>query len=359
MIWLCSAAAGILLFIVSVPLTFDRGEPDAGYMSFQIYSGIAALVLLAVSLRCGRQFATLATVMIGATSVPGFAAALVTTVRASRSGPVSVAVRAGLLLFVGGSVSLLLDPAGWSPAMAAATAVLAVVMVVVGRILASRDRQRREIAELRRESVRTTERMRIARDIHDSLSHRLSLIAIHSGVLEYRDDLTPAQTKDAVSTVRTQAEAASADLGEIIGTLRIPHDSDRTPKNPEEVLVAAAKSGQSVDLPDGFPSQESLEQGFTTAGMTTVDAMLKECLNNASRYAPGTTTTVVAGTTDETLRITVSGPRGSSRPGAGSTGYGLIGLRERAELIGGTLGVDDGLNRFAVTLTVPWQGGRR
>jgi signal transduction histidine kinase len=355
--------AGIVLLTVSVPLTFDREEPDAGYMSFQLYSGITALVLLAVSLRRGRRFATLATVLVGAVSVPGCVAALVATVRASRYGSGGLAARVGLLLFVGASLSLVLDPAGWSPASAAAAAVLAVIMVAVGRVLASRDRQRREIAELRRQSVRTAERMRIARDIHDSLSHRLSLIAIHSGVLEYRDDLTADQTREAVSTVRAQAEAASADLGEIIGTLRVPRDSDgdRAPKNPGEVLAAAVRSGQCVDLPDGFPSQEILGDGLGAAGLATVDAMLRECLNNASRHAPGTTTTVRAEVTGATLEVTVAGPYGGRRPttgSTGSTGYGLVGLRERAELAAGTLRVSEGADRFTVVLTVPWQGGR-
>lgn len=190
------------------------------------------------------------------------------------------------------------------------------------------------------------------------MSHRLSLIAIHSGVLAYRDDLTPTQVREAASTVRDQAEEASTDLRDIIGALRIPRGNGRTRQNPGEVIREARDAGQRIDTPDAFPSQTDLDGGLTVAGVGAVDAMLRECLNNASRHAPGTTTTVTGGVTGSTLSVSVVNPRTDAGAAVDTSGFGLQGLAERADLAGGRLDVEKTVGHFTVILTLPWQGGR-
>ena len=81
------------------------------------------------------------------------------------------------------------------------------------------ERAEREQA-LRVEQAQANERARIAREMHDVLAHRMSLVAMHAGALAYRTDLSPEQTRHAAEVIQANAHRALADLREVLGLLR-------------------------------------------------------------------------------------------------------------------------------------------
>ncbi|MFI6581615.1 sensor histidine kinase [Embleya sp. NPDC050493] len=229
---------------------------------------------------------------------------------------------------------------------------LITIAVVTGMLIRSqrqltaswreRARQAEEGQRLRVEEARHLERERLAREMHDVLAHRISLLAIHAGALEYRAGATPEEAR-AAEVIRQCAFEALEDLREVIGVLRAHPDETEgnEPERPQPVLS---------DLPALI--EESRQAGTTVqldladlpsvSGRTGRHAyrIVQEGLTNARKHAPGAHVHVlVAPAPEDGLAIEVVnrlplGPTSSGIPGAGA---GLIGLRERVALIGGRL----------------------
>lgn len=369
LIWLGAAVTGVLLLLFSVPVLYDWQDPDtlpddrnlalARFLGLQIYTGIASLALFAVSLSRGRRPAMLLTVFLGAVGALGAVASVVALVRLSRHGRPRDAVCGGVAVGAGGLLGLILDPDGVAAGELVLLLVVAVVTVSLGRFWASRDANEHELDRLRMEQVVAEDRLRLARDIHDSLSHRLGLIAIHSGALDYRGDLSGAQTTDAIATIRHQSEAASNDLRDIITALRITREDEDEQRTPGHVIEEARERGTVVEVSAGFPDDVLVESGLSALAMSALGAMLRETLNNADRHAPGVRVSVGSDVSEGSLTVSVSNPVGGGTRGDGavaSSGFGLVGVRERAVLAGGHLRVSDAGEHFAVTIGLPWQG---
>jgi signal transduction histidine kinase len=245
------------------------------------------------------------------------------------------------------------------------TGVLVAIGMYIGarRELVATLRDRAERAEeeqtLRVAQARSNERARIAREMHDVLAHRISLVAMHAGALGYRSDLTPDEAAEAAGVIRDNAHRALADLREILGVLR----EDRPAGEPERpqptlhdldaLIDDERRAGATIRL------RNRLRQGDELAESVGRNAyrILQECLTNARKHAPNTTVDIViAGRPGASLILLVSNPMpvGSvhAAPGAG---LGLVGLAERAELAGGRLDhrVARG-RRFVVRAQLPW-----
>src|SRR5699024_1667669 len=99
--------------------------------------------------------------------------------------------------------------------------------------------ERAEVAEReqeqRVEAARTTERSRIAREMHDVLAHRISLIAMNAGILSYREDLPQEQVREIAGTVRDNADQAVQELRAVLGVLRGSDEPDQ-PRGPQPDL---------------------------------------------------------------------------------------------------------------------------
>ncbi|GCE02374.1 sensor histidine kinase [Embleya hyalina] len=205
-----------------------------------------------------------------------------------------------------------------------------------------RARQAEEGQRLRVEEARHLERERLAREMHDVLAHRISLLAIHAGALEYRAGASPEEAR-AAEVIRQCAFEALEDLREVIGVLRAhpDDDGDGEPERPQPVLndlpaliEESRLAGATVDL--------DLANLPSVSGRTGRHAyrIVQEGLTNARKHAPGARVRVlVAPAPDDGLAIEVVnrlplGHRPTAIPGAGA---GLIGLRERVALIGGRL----------------------
>lgn len=212
----------------------------------------------------------------------------------------------------------------------------------------AREARRRAVEqELRTEQARADERARIARDMHDVLAHKVSLIALHAGALEVGPGAAAAQVRDGAALIRVTAREALDDLRTVLGVLR--GTDDDPPDDLASVVAEAVRAGQPVTLHD---------DAGTLPGPTArvVHRVAREALTNARKHAPGGPATVSVRRGDAQVTVTVD-DAGSQRPPLGlpGSGTGLAGLAERVRLVGGTLDAGPGADGgWRVRAVVPW-----
>ncbi|MEU1850567.1 histidine kinase [Streptomyces sp. NPDC019990] len=226
-------------------------------------------------------------------------------------------------------------------------------------LLSLRDRARRAETEarLRAEQAQRLAREAIAREMHDVLAHRLTLLSVHAGALEFRPDAPPAETARAAGVIRESAHDALQDLREIIGVLRAGEPDDTGRPQPTlaalDTLVAECReAGMKVML-----HQVTDPAAVPASVGRTAYRIAQEGLTNVRKHAPGAEVTVsVTGAPGDGLTVCVRNPppEGEVPPVPGS-GQGLIGLTERATLAGGRL--EHGHTHeggFEVRAWLPW-----
>jgi signal transduction histidine kinase len=238
-------------------------------------------------------------------------------------------------------------------------------------VVSLRDRAERAEAEqqLRVAQARALERTRIAREMHDVLAHRISLLSLHAGALEIRPDAAPAEVAGAAGVIRASAHRALQDLREVIGVLREDTDSEAAPERPQPTLDGlgaladeSRAAGMSVTL-DIRVDPAAVPDG---TGRTAY-RIVQEGLTNARKHAPGTAVGVaVTGGAGDGLTVEVRNRWPIARAGAAGipadnpgaipgAGTGLVGLAERATLAGGRLahGRTDA-DEFLLSAWLPW-----
>ncbi|MBQ1070344.1 two-component sensor histidine kinase, partial [Micromonospora sp. D75] len=200
------------------------------------------------------------------------------------------------------------------------------------------------------ERVRLRERARIAQDMHDSLGHDLSLIALRAGALELAPDLSPAH-RAAAGELRASVAAATERLHDVIGVLREEHTLRPPGETVTDVVDGARGAGMTVDL-------RADDADLPPLAAHAAQRVVREALTNAARYAPGAPVTVdVARTADAvTVAVVNAPPPAGPLPGPPSHGSGLLALRERVRLTGGTLDAGPRDGGWAVTARVPLVG---
>ncbi|GAA3554943.1 histidine kinase [Nonomuraea rosea] len=294
--------------------------------------------------------------------VGGACAVAVFTVAVHRpfkiSGPITLLGLVTLVPYV-----MLRPQEDLSPAGGAVLGVAIVLTIFAWGIVIRARRQLvwslRKQAETAAGDARRSERERIAREMHDVLAHRLSMLSLHAGALEFRPDAPAGEIARAAGAIRTNAHLALQDLREVIGVLRHAQSGtdDLVPDRPQPTLA---------DLP-------ALVEECRQAGMDVrldlraADApehlgrnlyrIVQEALTNARKHAGGAPVAVtVAGERGKGLSAEVRNPLWARHPlrlpGAGA---GLIGLTERAELSGGRLehgATPEG--EFLVRAWLPW-----
>ena len=208
-------------------------------------------------------------------------------------------------------------------------------------------RSLRAQADRAADEARAAERRRIAREMHDVLAHRLSLLSVHAGALEFNPDAPAEEVAAAAGVIRESAHSALDELREVIGVLREDGGESLTqPPQPtladlaaliEESRAAGMRITAAIELGDAAPP---------AAVGRTAYRIAQEGLTNARKHAPGAAVTLDgrrarrAGCTSRCAASrAVAVGAGPALPGAGT---GLIGLAERVSLAGGELehGVD-------------------
>lgn len=257
---------------------------------------------------------------------------------------------------------------GWSsPAVVLLIAgVLAgLVRIWKRQLAASRDRYAR-LQEAQEEATRRAveeERARIAAELHDVVTHNVSVMVIQAGAARKVMDAAPERSKEALLAVEAGGRAAMAELRHVMGLLAGP-DTGR-PDTPADGLEPQPGLGQldaltervrAVGTPVGVAVSlppDPLPPGVDLAAYRVV----QEALTNTIKHAPGAEASVMIGYTDDSLEIEVTdtGDAHDSPPADGN-GRGLIGLRERLAVYGGELTAGPTLaGGYRIKARVPWR----
>ncbi|QEU96759.1 sensor histidine kinase [Streptomyces kanamyceticus] len=313
---------------------------------------VCSVALLALPLRHRFPLSTLAvTLPATVTEYLWLPAMLAMFVVACRASP-RVIGGCGVLLFAAALVP-------WPPAalldhsrpevltMVEGAGLLSLGPIVLGLLIRTRDELRHRLADLAAtqhrerwlESQRavTRERARLARDMHDTVSHHVGIIAVQSGVLS-ATERDGARRAD-IEVVREHSVRALEELRDMVGVLR----------GTDAGAAAAVGRTRLADL-HGLTAESLLDVGvrIAVAPGTSWDPALEavafrivqEALNNVRKHAPGAPVQVSVLTPEghDALVVEVSnGPPGTDRtaPALPAGGHGLVGLRERAALVGG------------------------
>ncbi|MCQ9133737.1 sensor histidine kinase [Streptomyces hilarionis] len=214
------------------------------------------------------------------------------------------------------------------------------------RALAADVEHLRVEAQLREEAARVAERSRIAAEMHDVLAHRLSLIALHTGVLATRGDTLPGPVAERLALLRDASTEALADLRDVLGVLRTPGVAPNAagvvpapvPGDVRQLVDDARAASQRIAVtihgrPEDAPTTHRL----------AVYRIAQEALTNARKHADGTLVTMTIDYRPPATLVEVTNPAGpAGRAAAVGSGYGLVGLRERVGALGGRLDAGPG-----------------
>jgi len=336
-----------IIFVVAVLLSlflYDSGEHDPispTLLAVDFWSGIALCFTLWFRRRWPVHLAILATVVTVYSDAAG-AASLVLVMSVAIYRP----IRTTLWVFLANVVSVLIyveirqkaEPWGFTIGFA-----MAIYLAVVGWGLYIRSRRQllqtlrdradraETVAKLQAQQAQLRAREELAREMHDVLGHRLSLLSVHAGALAYRPDASAEEVGGAAEIIRASAHQALQDLREVIGVLRAPVGELPQPTFADlPILVEdSRKAGLPVELDFDAPGILPDHVGRTAY------RIVQEGLTNALKHAPGEPVRIrVAGAPGNGLEVEVVNPAPQRRTG---DGQGLLGLTERAALVDGRL----------------------
>jgi signal transduction histidine kinase len=248
-------------------------------------------------------------------------------------------------------VALTLDNAGGTVSVVVAVAAL-------GDIVYRRRRTRQLLAEQEEISERERgrralleERARIAREMHDVVAHHMSMIAVRAETAPYRVPGLADSAQAELATIATAARAALTDMRRLLGALRAEDGDAPTAPQPGltdvgDLVRTAQAAGVDVTL-----SMVDVPEVPETVGLAAY-RILQEALANAARHAPGGPVRIEVRGFSDRLELTVRNKR--TAPGGPGGGHGLIGMRERAALLGGALTVGPDRFDFVVSATLPF-----
>jgi signal transduction histidine kinase len=332
--------------------------------------GLACLALWLRRRWPGRV--ALLAVVLGSVSVAAAVASLIAlfSVAVHRRPGIAIAVAAFATAVL--PVRSLIDPGGTDSFWAGFVvfAVLQAAVVGWGMFIRSRRelmlslRERTRYAEAERDlrvgQARMHERTRIAREMHDVLAHRISLLSLHAGALEINPDAPREEIARAAGVVRASAHQALEDLREVINVLRMePADGQQRPQptlmDIADLVSESRDAGVAVEL-----AQRVAPESMPAATGRTAYRIVQEGLTNARKHAAGSAIqTTIAGAPETGLTVEVLSRRPLQQPGLAEipgAGAGLIGLAERVSLAGGRLEHGyTGAGDFRLWAWLPWR----
>ncbi|MEV6169371.1 sensor histidine kinase [Streptomyces sp. NPDC051954] len=372
---------GVALALTAVYIGFarltgaDDGQP--------VYTGpfwlgclIAAAVGLPIAVRRRWPLAVLATVLAALTAaslldIPrepytaaGLAAYLVALAEPLRRSVPALAmtlpVAAGAVYLGEAVVTPAEDGRG---AVGVAGLVLLVICGAWGAGFTVRNRRAGAVREQRRRSEHalTEERLRIARELHDIVSHNLSLIAVKAGVAGHVAEADPQEARAALKVIEETSRSALTEMRRTLGVLR----TEGAPLGPvpgldrlDSLAEEAKRAGVAVDLT--VRVAEALAEGT----QLTVYRIVQESLTNAVRHAAPTDCRVTVEADEREIRIDVVDEGPPSAPGHPVRelpgGHGLLGIRERVMMYGGSFAAGPRTEGgFAVSVRLPAEGNQR
>jgi signal transduction histidine kinase len=220
--------------------------------------------------------------------------------------------------------------------------------------LAERARRTERDAERERLLAVAEERTRIARDLHDSAGHAINVIGVRAGTARMRHDEDPERSRAALEEIEEIARQTVGEIDQIVGTLR-----DRGSETGE---IAAPPGLASLNTLVAESTAGGLEVSVGTAGSPrrltpAVDRaayrILQEALTNAARHGTGEARVELA-FEEDALQLTITNPLRDPAIETTNGGHGLIGMSERATLLGGSLDTDRGTGGFRLRARLPY-----
>lgn len=337
----------------------------AALMLGEVILGVFAVALLPLVIRArarpGRR-AGIAAVLVVLASVSAFAipASLVAVGAVAswlQRGWLAVVVAAWLAAL---APAVVIDGASWTGLAAGVLvgggAVLAGLAVGRRRALVVSLRERAEALQREQTAVvaatRLAERTRIAREMHDTLSHRLSLISLHAGGLAVHPDAGPVRVEETARLIQQSAQTASEELHTVLTVLREDQHDVRPDPTLADLETVVAVPGADVRLVVD-PSLAGHLAALPASASRALSRAVAEGVGNAVKHAPGRPVAVtLTGTVGQHAQVEVRSPLGARSELAG--GFGLVGIRERLELAGGRLDAGRHGGEFVLRAWVPW-----
>lgn len=255
----------------------------------------------------------------------------------------AVTVRCKPRIVVATAVATVLGAAVIDLRTAAAAVFLTAIPLLLGAVVRVRRSNERMLSEQERrhsgERALLEERQRIARELHDVVAHHMSVIAIQAEAAPYKTPAPPAELVESFGEIRASALTGLAELRRVLGVLRTERQ-DTAPRpslagldalldsaRNGGVRITATVSGDPVTLPEGVD--------------LSAYRILQEALSNAMRHAPGSHVAVRLDYRRDCLELDIrndAGTRaGGHGGGGGGSGHGIVGMRERVAMLGGSL----------------------
>jgi signal transduction histidine kinase len=217
------------------------------------------------------------------------------------------------------------------------------------RELEERARRAEREAERERQLAVAEERTRISRDLHDSAGHAINVILVHAGAARLLAEKDPERSKDALETIETVARETLTEIDQLVGALREDEGANLEPPVGFSALASLAQrhrdAGLEVEL------DVSGDHGLAPAVNRAAYRIVQESLTNALRHGDGAAR-VTATYGRDALEIEVTNPVAGD--GISEAGHGLVGMRERASLVGGTLEAERANGAFRVRARLPY-----
>ncbi|WP_328728630.1 sensor histidine kinase [Streptomyces griseoaurantiacus] len=243
------------------------------------------------------------------------------------------------------------------------------VALLLGAVVRERSEAQRRLAEQETisevERGRRTlleERARIARELHDVVAHHMSVITVQANTAEYRIDRLSPVVRDEFTSIAATARESLGEMRRLLGVLR--NEEARGDLEPQPGLARIGQLVEATARVRGPVEFTPCEAEVPEAVGLSAYRIVQEALSNVVRHAPGARTRVALSVSEpgpgpgEWLTVlVVNGPPPERSGGgpleSGGTGHGLVGMRERVRLVGGTLDVgplEDGGFRVAARL---------
>ncbi len=262
----------------------------------------------------------------------GLAVLTGSALRALAPVPAGAIAAAGPVVIIAGQLAAG-PPSAGLPAVTALDGLVWLAGVGAGLTLRTLDARASAAAE----RVRRAERLELARELHDVVAHHITGMVVQAQGVQVVARRNPEQVTDYLSEMETAGIEALAAMRRVVGLLRDADDAAPASPGPERLGALIERFGRKgpavrLSLPDG-------DATWPPEVTSTVYRIVQEALTNVLRHAPrarSVTVTVEQNPQDVTVEVTDDAPAAPARPGHRG-GYGLIGMRERVETLGGSL----------------------
>jgi signal transduction histidine kinase len=223
-----------------------------------------------------------------------------------------------------------------------------------GRIRAAEEEELRE----REQRLQIAEeRTRIARDLHDSAGHAINTVLVQAGAARLLHQRDPERSRRAIAAIEEVARETLNDIDRIVAALREGEAAERAPLPGVEAIPALIarhrEAGFEFELVERGDAERPISQPVALAAYR----IAQEALTNAARHGAGSAE-IVLEREPERLRLTVTNPLGDHRRPRTRGGLGIVGMRERASLLGGEFEVGPHDGAFQVRAVLPYDRER-